>query len=87
MSANQKYLLFACKGLLVMLQECVNGRNIHSNANMRQIFIAWINLLERDNLSDEAIEQISQSLPRVSAQARDQFRSYLELKQRGASHE
>lgn len=79
---ERERLLYYSKGLLTMVRECKNGRNVHLCGNLEQTLVNCIKLLE-DQKAAIHLERIRDQLPPVASRVRKEYRDWWDLKTRG----
>lgn len=79
--ADRERTLYYCRGLVVLLQECANGRNIHKVGNLGQVLKNWIHIIER-GASQYTMDRIAEGLPDVAERIREEHRVWWETHKR-----
>lgn len=68
-------LLYYCRGLVLLLEECTTARNVHCVGNLSTTLKSWIQILERPQ-GRCPIEMISRHLPEISERVKVEHRRW-----------
>lgn len=79
---RQACLIGLLRGHLRDLEQCCTGANVHEIGNLRQVFRANLEILERWDLERSKLEELAERVRPQRARAAELYRTWIEIRAR-----